>query len=86
MPGVDPHVLRIPWIEHEENWDDWLCQRWDWVQTIKGRLRCQNSFLGHSSLNELGHVIHVRNTLLGVKDHTSGLLNFPFCFGMLSHV
>ena len=26
MPVVDLHVLRIPWIEHEENWDDWLCQ------------------------------------------------------------
>ena len=24
MPGVDPHVPRILWIEYEENWDDWL--------------------------------------------------------------
>ena len=30
MPGVDPHVPRILWIEHEENWDDWLCQGWVW--------------------------------------------------------
>ena len=24
MPGVDPHVLHMLWIEYEENWDDWL--------------------------------------------------------------
>ena len=32
--GVDPHVSHVLflWIEHEEPWDDWLCQRWLWVQ------------------------------------------------------
>ena len=32
MPGVDLHVLHILWIEYEEDWDDWLCQGWLWVQ------------------------------------------------------
>ena len=27
IPGVDPHVPHILWIE-----DDWLCQGWVWVQ------------------------------------------------------
>ena len=26
VPGVDPHVPHLLWIEYEENWDDWLCQ------------------------------------------------------------
>ena len=26
QPGVDPQVPHILWIEHEENWDNWLCQ------------------------------------------------------------
>ena len=33
MPNVDPHVPHILWIESEENWDDWLCQGWVWVET-----------------------------------------------------
>ena len=36
MPGVDPHVPLILWIECEENWDDWICQGWVWVQPKYG--------------------------------------------------
>ena len=32
MPKVDPHVPHILWVVYEENWDDWLCQGWVWVQ------------------------------------------------------
>ena len=37
MPGVDPQVPHILWIEKEENWDDWLWQGWVWVQPKKDR-------------------------------------------------
>ena len=36
MPVVDLHGPHILWIEHEEIWDDWLCQGWLWVQPIEG--------------------------------------------------
>ena len=31
MPGVDPPVPHILWIDYEENWDDRLSQGWGWV-------------------------------------------------------
>ena len=40
--AVDPHVPHILWIEYEENWDDWLCQGWVWVHTM----RSAEAFLG----------------------------------------
>ena len=53
MPGVDPHVPHILWIEHEENWDDWLCQGWVWVQPTtksqKGHFMQNFCFLAHKS-------------------------------------
>ena len=46
IPGVDPHVPHILWIEYEENWDDCLCQGWVWVQP---RLAALKSFRKESS-------------------------------------
>ena len=33
MPGVDPDVPHMLWIEYEKNWADRLCQVWVWVHT-----------------------------------------------------
>ena len=43
LPGDDPHVPHILWIESEEIWDDRLCQGWLWVQpTEHGRSESMN--------------------------------------------
>ena len=38
MPRVDQHVPHILPIEHEEDWDDWLCQGWLWAQPTSERV------------------------------------------------